>query len=101
MKYAIKYIKSAKVDIAEIKSNLSQYYPSTPLKFLKTLKESIEVLGDNPLTYPVYEWHTACRKMPVRNYVVFYKVFEDTQTVEIHRVLYGKRNVKEVLGESS
>jgi plasmid stabilization system protein ParE len=97
MKYTVVYINAARIDVAEIESTLSQYYPSSPLKFLSALKDSIERLIDNPLMYPVYEWNSAYRKMPVLNYLVFYKVFEEKQTVEIHRVLYGKRNVKKIL----
>ena len=95
MKYAIDYIKSAKTDVSEIQSNLSQYYPSTPLKFLKALKKNIEILSENPLMYPVYEWNQSYRKMPMRDYLVFYKVLEETKTIEIHRVLYAKRNIKD------
>ena len=45
----IEYINSARIDVTEIRNNLSQYYPSTPLKFLKALKKSVETLRDNPL----------------------------------------------------
>jgi plasmid stabilization system protein ParE len=93
----ISYLTSAKADVTEIKNNLSQYYPSTPVKFLKTLKKSIETLSDNPFLYPVYEWNIAYRKMPVLDYLVFYRVFEDRQTIEIYRVLYGRRNIKTIL----
>ena len=93
----IEYINSARIDVTEIRNNLSQYYPSTPLKFLKALKKSVETLRDNPLLYPVYEWNSAYRKMPVLDYLVFYKVFEAEQTIEIHRILYGKRNIKKIL----
>jgi len=96
----IEYLKSARLDVFEIRSNLSRFYPSTPVKFLKALKKSIETLDDNPLLYPVYEFNQAYHKMPVLDYLVFYKVFEERQTIEIHRVLYGKRNIKEILESS-
>jgi len=97
----IEYLNSARIDVAEIRNHLFQYYPSTPLKFLNTLKKSVETLSDNPLLYPVYEWNPAYRKMPVLDYLVFYKVFEAEQTIEIHRILYGKRNIKKVLEGSA
>ena len=97
MRYALEYIKSARIDVAEIQGTLSQFYPSTPLKFLKALKENVELLSENPLIYPIYEWNSAYRKMPLRDYLVFYKVIEETQTIEIHRILYGKRNIKDLL----
>ena len=96
----IEYINSARNDVAEIRSNLSRFYPSTPDKFLKALKKSIETLCDNPLLYQVYEWNSVYRKMPVLDYLVFYKVFEERQTIEVHRILYGKRNIKAILEDS-
>jgi len=93
----IEYINSARIDVAEIRSNLSRFYPSTPDKFLKALKKSIEALSDNPVLYPAYEWNSSYRRMPVRDYLVFYKIFEERQTIEIHRILYGKRNIKAIL----
>jgi len=101
MRYEAEYIISARIDVAEIRNNLSRYYPSTPKKFLKALKKNIEILRDNPLLYPVYEWNPAYRKMPVLDFVVFYKVFDEKRTVEIHRVLYGARNVKAILDGTS
>ena len=93
----IEYLKIAKLDVFEIQSNLSRFYPTTPGKFLKTLKKSIETLSDNPLLYPVYEFNPAYRKMLVLDYLVFYKVFEERQAIEVHRILYAKRNIKEIL----
>jgi len=52
----IEYINSARIDVTEIRNNLSQYYPSTPLKFLKALKKSVETLRDNPLL-PMFSNH--------------------------------------------
>jgi addiction module RelE/StbE family toxin len=94
MSYKAIYIDPAKEDVKDIKSYLSQFYPSTPGKFLKALKESIETLCDNPFLYAVYEGNADYRKMAVLDYLVFYKVFEDDGVIEIHRILYGMRDIK-------
>ncbi|MCL2201766.1 MAG: type II toxin-antitoxin system RelE/ParE family toxin [Oscillospiraceae bacterium] len=93
-KYRLVYIVPARHDVANIKNYLSQFYPSTPGKFLKALKLSVEKLCDNPTLYGVYEGNSAYRKMAVLDYLVFYKVIEDDGVVEIHRVLYGMRDIK-------
>jgi len=100
MRYRAEYIEPAKRDVSGIKDYLSQFYPSTPLKFLAAIKQGIENLRDNPFICPEYEDNPAYRRMVVLDYLVFYKVFEVTGIIEIHRVLHGKRNIKEHLPKS-
>jgi addiction module RelE/StbE family toxin len=95
MRYKAEYIELAQHDVSGIKEYLSQFYPSTPVKFLKEIKQSVESLRDNPFICPEYEDNPAYRRMVVSDYLVFYKVFEKTGIIEIHRILHGKRNIKE------
>jgi len=97
MKYKLEYIELALEDVEGIRDHLSQFYPSTPEKFLKALKKGIESLSDNPFLYAEYEENTAYRKMVVLDYLVFYKVFEQEGIVEINRVLNGMRDIKAYL----
>ena len=97
MKYTVVYLELALEDVRDIRSYLSQFYPGTPAKFLTALKSGIENLRDNPFMYAKYEDNTAYRKMAVLDYLVFYKLFEPERTVEIHRVLYGMRDIKAYL----
>ena len=94
MRYKAVYIEPAQQDVADIKSYLSQFYPSSPSKFLETLKTRVELLCDNPLLYAIYGENTAYRKMAVLDYLVFYKVLEDRGEIEIHRILYRMRDIK-------
>ena len=97
MKYKIVYLEPSMSDVEEIRAYLSQYYPSTPEKFLTALKSGIENLCDNPYLYAEYSDNPAYRKMTVQDYLVFYKVFEQDRIVEIHRVLFGMRSIKAFL----
>ena len=97
MKYKAVYIELALEDVEGIRGYLSQFYPNTPVKFLSALKKGIENLCDNPFIYAEYEENTAYRKMVVLDYLVFYKVIEPEGIVEIHRVLYGMRDIKAYL----
>ena len=47
--------------------------------------------------YVKYEDNTAYRKMVALDYLVFYKVLEAERIVEIHRVLYGMRDINAYL----
>ena len=97
MKYKIVYIELARQDVADIKSYLSQFYPSTPIKFLTALKKGAENLRGNPFIYAEHTENTAYRRMPILDYLVFYKIYEAEGVVEIHRVLYGMRDIKNYL----
>jgi len=100
MKYRVEYLNLAMEDVAEIKSYLSQFYTGTPVRFLNALKQAIENLCEYPFIYVEYVEYAdnpAYRKLAVLDYLVFYKVFEQEGIVEIHRVLYGRRDIKAIL----
>ena len=97
MRYKLQYMETAEWDIENISEYLSNFYPSTPAKFLTAIKQSIENLSDNPYIYAEYEKNPAYRKITVQNYLVFYKVFEEEGVVRIYRVLHGARNVRDHL----
>jgi len=101
MKYKAVYLDPARRDVSEIQNYLSQFYPNTPKKFLTVLKKGIENICGNPLIYPEYEDNPAYRKMVVLDYLVFYKVFDQEKIVEIHRVLYGMRDIRSHLPSPS
>jgi addiction module RelE/StbE family toxin len=93
VKYTIRYLELAREDVKQIKAYLSQFYPGTPAKFLRTLKERISALGDMPRMCEVYQDRKAYRRMVVSDYLVFYKIVEEKKQVEIHRVLHGRRDM--------
>ncbi|MCL2408261.1 MAG: type II toxin-antitoxin system RelE/ParE family toxin [Oscillospiraceae bacterium] len=94
MKYKAVYLALALKDVSEINSYLSRFYPDTPAKFLSALKTHIENLCGNPFVYAEHDGNKAYRKMVVLDYLVFYKVFAPEGIIEIHRVLYGMRDIK-------
>ena len=56
----------------------------------------IEKLDFMPSKYPLTEeesWHTkGIRKMPVKNFIVYYLVSEEEKTVWVTAVIYGRRD---------
>jgi addiction module RelE/StbE family toxin len=97
MAYKIQYLDLAKSDVKEIKNYLTQFYPSTPAKFLADLKEKITNLASMPGMYEAYHDNPSYRRMVVSSYLIFYKVDDAKQTVEIHRVLHGARDLSRYL----
>ena len=87
MKYKVRFSPFAKEDKKEIKAYLSKFYPETPHRFYASLKEHIANLKENPYIYPEYPENTDYRRMFVGNYIVFYKVNDAEQQIDIYRIL--------------
>lgn len=72
---------------------------------LDRLEDRITRLDQMPFRYRMYErepWKSrGLRVMPVDNYLVFYIPDEQTQIVNVVRVMYGGRNVTEILDKTT
>jgi len=95
--YDVVFMDLAYEDYDGISEYLSQFYPLTPERFLTELEKCTAVLQNTPHAFEVYEPCPQYRKMVVREYLVFYKVFDENRRVEIHRILHGARNIREVI----
>ena len=82
-----------KTDVEEIKNYLSQFYPSTPQKFLQELKRHIEMLKSTPKMYEEYEGNPSYRKMMLYDYIAFYRIDENEKTVFLYRILHGRQDI--------
>ena len=62
------------------------------LDFIEEVDAAAKALAEMPYRHPIYHTSFAVleevRWLPVKNYNVFYKVFEEEKTVEIRRVLH-------------
>ena len=69
------------------------------------IKKAIKSLDELPHRYPLVEeepWRTeGIRKMPIDNFIVYFRINEDTATVWITAVVYGKRDQISALRDSS
>ena len=87
MKYTLRFSLLAKQDKQDIKTYLSKFYPGTPHRFTASLKGHIANLKENPYIYPEYPENNTYRRMLVGNYVVFYKVDDAKNQIDIYRIL--------------
>ena len=73
--------------------------PMAALNLLDKLEESINKLKVFPLAHrlyrPIKPIQTEYRVLTVKNYLVFYIVLEET--IEIHRIIYKKRNLSQLI----
>ncbi len=105
MPYEVKLTSQAIGQIEETVQYISKILltPETARKWTDTLQREIEKLGSMPSRFPLTEeepWRTkGIRKMPVKNFLVYYLVDEEKKTVWITAVIYGSRDQIEALSD--
>lgn len=103
MLYQIEYLPSALHDLTEI-----AYYIGVKLQnplaadnLAEKVVSAVEKLTEMPYRYPVYypikPLQREYRKIIVKNYLVFYWVEEEKHLVTIARVIYGGRQMEDIL----
>ena len=103
MKYKIIFSLSARKDILCIFRYISEELlePGIAENLVKRILKEIKSLNEFPLRYRLYSTRKSrlkdLRALPVENYIVFYIVDEVGQTVKVYRVIYGKRNISNLL----
>jgi addiction module RelE/StbE family toxin len=101
--YKVTYLPIARKDIHDITAYIADHLqaPKAALDLLAALDKSISVLEQFPYAHRLYQPVEALeyeyRVIPVNNYIVFYVVHEDERMVEIHRVIYAKRDLEQIM----
>ncbi len=101
--YKVQFLPTSKNDMSDIvhyiKNNLCN--PTAAKSFIYDVIAIKKRLADFPYAYPICQNLTnlkmSYRKIPVRNYLIFYWVDEPNQTVSIARIIYARRNYKTLL----
>lgn len=100
-KYSIEYSEEAKIDLIGIKKyikyNLQE--PNIAERLINKLTKAIENIKNNPEIYAIIDDEfikkLEIRKVIIDNYIVFYRI--KNNTVQIVRILYGRRNWMKLL----
>ena len=103
MRYEVEFLPKADLDLILIDVYLSQYYPSTPVKFFSELEKSLLHLTQMPKKFPLYPETNDIRKMVVREFIILYQIVEGTAEVgrvEILRVVHGARDIQRLIENS-
>ncbi len=88
------YLPTARKQLEDIVDYLAfeMNAPDAALDFIDEVDTTAKGLAEMPYRHPIYHTSFAVleevRLLPVKNYNVFYKVFEEEKTVEICRVLH-------------
>lgn len=98
MTYKVKITSLALSQLNETVNYISEILqvPETALKWLDLLQKEIASLSEMPNRYSLTEeepWRTrGIRKLPVKGFIVYYLVIEETKTVWVTAVVYGRRD---------
>lgn len=101
--YKLSYLSVADGDIADAVNYIADTLlaPKAALGLFDVLDASISLLKDFPYSGRVYQsvkpLDYEYRILNVKNYAVFYTVYEQEKIVEIHRVIYAKRDLEKRL----
>ena len=97
--YKVRIYPAAERDLLEIVEYLNTLSPQVALKYYDLLTEQIASLSSMPERCPrpkdLALIAKGYRYLIVKDYLVFYKVVGDT--VQIHRILYGRRDYQALL----
>ncbi len=101
--YRVVFLPSAMEDVVETVRYVSRELqnPHAADALAEELIEGAESLSTFPYSHPAYvpirPLKYEYRKLPVKNYLMFYRVDEGNKTVTISRVVYSARNYGELL----
>ena len=98
-KYDVVVTPSAQKDLTEIKSYFANVLKTSSNSIFEKFLEQVKILKVHPFTYKVHQDPllklVGYRIIPIDNYLMFYVI--KSNIVQIHRVLYAKRNYLQLL----
>lgn len=96
--YAVKITTQAENQMHEITRYIASELkaPDAALNLLDALEDAISSHSEYPQRVPLTEeepWHSyGIRKMPVKNFLVYFWIDDDHLMVQITAVIYGRRD---------
>lgn len=103
IKYRIKFAQRSREDIVAIGDYIAYTLQELDISqaFVRGLKDSILQLSFFPYKFSIVQNHMlrskGIRYLPYKNYYVFYEVIEESKCVIVLRILYKRRNWKDIL----
>ena len=104
--YEIIYLPTARKQLEDIVDYIAVELaaPDAALDFIEEVGKATKSLAEMPYRHPIYHTSFALleevRWISVKNYNVFYKIFEEEKTVEIRRVLHQLQDAENRLNHS-
>ena len=102
-KYKVEVSEPAENDLRDIVRYIASqlYAPISALHMMEFLEEAMVGLSDMPQRYTYVADERLAqmgyRKLPVKNYIVFFSVDEQKKVVDVERILYARRDWLRIL----
>ena len=106
MIYKVDFAEHAAADLSEIIRYISEelYNPQAAGRFYNEVDEKRKLLCEHPYMFPLHHAEElsaeGIRATVIGNFVMFYVVDDEKSIVSIIRILYGRRDIPSVFGES-
>jgi plasmid stabilization system protein ParE len=98
MAFKLEYLPSAERDILDAEAYLYDLSPSAADKFVDKIPDLTDLLCEHPFMCQVYLDDNYFRSMNLPyDYRLFYHVDEETETIKVHRVIHGMRDINKIL----
>lgn len=103
--YQVKVTSQAQEQMWEIAHYIATELvaPDAALRLLNALEDAISSLAQLPNRIALTEeepWHSyGIHKMPVKNFLVYFWIDEDTHKVQVTAVVYGRRDQMQQLSQ--
>lgn len=103
MDYKMEVTKEATAELENIMNYISESLaaPKAAQSFYDDFMACCNNILNNPYMYAACEFLPLkagkYRKAVIKNYLMFYKVDEETTTICVYRLLYGRRNYTDLL----
>ena len=106
MIYKVDFSEQAADDLSEIIRYISEelYNPQAAERFYSEVNENRGLLREHPYMFPLYHDEKlsteGIHSVVIGNFLMFYIVDDEKSIVSIVRILYGRRDISSVFGES-
>ncbi len=104
--YSIHYTYDALQDLEDIYDYISLELGAhgVAVAQIKRIRDEIRSLSAFPKRYKAVEWEPwssqGMRQLPVDNFIIFYIVGEEMATIDVVRIIYGKRDIPNIIKTS-
>lgn len=104
--YRVEFLPVAQRDLTEIVSYIANCLqnPTAAYRLAEQIVEAADRLANYPYSNPVYRpvspMRCEYRRVNVNNYLLFYTVEEEKQTVTVQRIIYGNRDCDALMTET-
>ena len=86
----------ARTDLIQVLDEISEKNPRAAVRYVEEIETKVGGLSQFPERAQAY--HDTYRMLVVRNHSVFYRYDEDLNTVFVISVIYGGKDLEEIMG---